>query len=602
MPSSADIAAQIKATLALSEPDLDTTIGSVVGKIIDAVSLPVAEAFLDQHLTSYQYDIDSMTAGTLEGFVRLFGMDRRQARYAIGTVTFGRAVSNAAKTSAAIPLGTQVRAATNPVIYVRTLASAVMAVGQTTLDVPVQALTPGAAGNVAAGTLTLLVSEGGGVSTVTTNTASMTSGRDAESDTVLRERWKTTVLRNLAGTGQMYQAMGFQSDDAVTAVNVIGSRKTWQDRVTISGGVSPELHYGNPEFIYSGSFFLGPDLGSSVLLATKTDYTVTINNAVTPATLVINAVIGGLLADGDYDIQYDYVPAYSRNNPFGTRFGETAFINNRVDVWLAGTHPVLVTQACKFSAGAATRFGNASTDLFYRLNYSTLNGLNPTANDVFTPLAYGPVLSVPTSMTIGGSTFTRGVHYDIVHRSDAFGYGPASSFGLVWYAAGALPVAASAFTINYSYNAVPANAQALTESQWRLLGTDVVYHAGITTAYRFHFAVVYARNHDTTVVNTDIDAALARLIGPLGFDSALQVSDVLQAVHNVDGVDNVRFLNVGDDAAHYAIEAMSTTGVSMGVPYATGGRAVDLYFDDAHVPVFHSTRIITKTRSSFGAA
>jgi uncharacterized phage protein gp47/JayE len=599
MPSSADIAQQVRATLALSEPDLDTSIGSVAGKIIDAVSLPMAEAFLDQHLARYQYDIDSMTAGTLEGFVRLFGMNRKAARFAVGTVTFARSANTAAKGTATIPIGTQVMSNTNPVIYVQTTAGAVMAVGQTTVDIPVQTVAAGSAGNVAAGTLVNLVSDVPGLSTITTNAASLTSGQDQESDDTLRERWKTQVFRNLAGTRQMYRAMALQADDAVTAVNVLGSRKTWTDRVTITGGTSGPLSFGNPAYIYSTGVFVGLDLGTYNLLAQNTDYAVVINNTVNPATIVINAVASGGLADGNYDIQFDYVPTYSRNNPFATRFNEPYAVNNRIDVWVNGQAPVAVTQACKFIS--TVRFTNTSTDALYRGNFRTTKGAQPSTNDIFTPLAYVPVLSVPDTMTIGGTTFTEGTHYDIVHRSDAFGYTPNSVAGIVWYAAGSVPVSNTAFTVNYVYNQVPAEVQKSIETQWRLLGTDVRAHAGIQKMYRFHLGVIYERGSDTSAVNTAMTAAVSNLLAGLGFDSSLQVSDVIQTAHNVPGVDNVRFLNSTDDSTNYAIQQINTDG-TVSATVATGGRATDVYFDDATYPQLFDLRILVKTRTNFGAA
>jgi uncharacterized phage protein gp47/JayE len=599
MPTAADISQRIKTLLGLSEPDLDTTIGSVAGKMADAFAVPAAEASLDDHVRRWVYDIDSKTAGDLEGFVRLFGMDRKAARYAVGVVTFGRSAVTAAQGAARIPVGTQVMSNTSPVIYVQTTASAVMSVNQTTIDVPVQAIVPGAAGNVAAGTLIQLASDVSGVATPTTNVDPMRSGRDMEADEQLRTRWKETVFRNIAGTLQMYRAMALQTSDTVTAVNVIGAKKTWVDRITIASGTSGAISFGNPEYIYPSNVFVGADLGASNLLAPKTDYVVVINNGVHPATITINAVVGGGLADGDYDISFDYVPKYSRNNPFGTRFNDNNYVNTRIDTWVNGSNPVSVSQACKFSTASSVRFSSLSTDAMYLGNFSTLDGAHPASNDIFTPLAFGPIISVPNSLTIAAVTYLEGVHYDVVHRSDAFGYAPTSQFGLLWHVSGAIPSSGDAFTIDYIYNDVPARIQQMIEGQWRLLGTDAQFHAGIAQRYRFHLAVVYERGFDTTAVNTAINLAIANWVADLGFDSSMQVSDILQQVHNVPGVDNVRFLNSTDDGTHYAIEKINVGGTTAGV-LASGGRAIDVYFDDATYPLFYDTRIVVKTRTNFG--
>ena len=603
MPNAADISASMVATLALTEPELDTSIGSISRRIIDAAAASVAEAFLDQHLTNYQYDIDSMTAGTLEGFVRLFGMDRQQARYAVGTVTFSRSATMAAVSTATIPIGTQVLAQSNPAQYVQTAISTVMAIGQTTIDIPVQALTPGAVGNISAGLLTTLASSVDNVSTTTINVAALTGGQDAETDDDLRNRWKATVFRNLAGTEQMYRAMALAADPSVNTVNVLGARKTWLDKVTITNGTSGPLSFGNPQFIYSTGVFVGIDIGALNLFSQNVNYTVSINNTIPlgPATITINAVSGNL-PDGNYDIQFDYVPTYSRNDPFGTRWSSNRPVNNRLDIWTNGVNITQVTQSCTFSSSANLRFSTTSGAALLNTNFTKLDGTHPANNDYFMPLAYGPIVYVPGTLVVGGTTYTQGVHYDIVHRSDAFGYAPTSLFGLVWYASGSVPTNTPAFPLTYQYNSVPSTIQQNIESQWRLLGTDVMAHAGIATQYRFHFAIIFQRGFDTSAVTTAIQTAVGALVGSLGFDSALQVSDVLQAVHNVPGVDNVRFLNSTDDATHYAIEPILPNGNPTTPLSQIGGRAADLYFDDAHYPVFNSVRIIPKTRTNFGSS
>ena len=84
MASAADVAAQMVAALALSEPELDTSIGTPVRKILDAVAEAVAEAYVDQHLVNYAFDIDSKQGADLDDFVLLFGFTRVPAQRASG--------------------------------------------------------------------------------------------------------------------------------------------------------------------------------------------------------------------------------------------------------------------------------------------------------------------------------------------------------------------------------------------------------------------------------------------------------------------------------------------------------------------------------------
>lgn len=604
MPTTNDVASNIIDTLRITEPTLDTSIGTIARKFIDAFAGSLAEAFTDSFLINYSYDIDSKTGGALDDFCALFGIARFAAQRASGIVTFSRPTTTAASLAASIGAGVQVMALTSPAVIVQTTTPVVLAIGQTTADVPVQAVDPGPAGNVAAGTLVNIATSIDGVTSVT-NTAALTGGALPESDTQLRARFKSTVFRNLAGTEAMYRAMALQvqadpSDStsrAVTQVNLLGSKKAWTEQVAVVLGVA-STSLTDAAYIYPRSVYVGANINSGQIL-TPNQYTVTINNAATPATLTITAV-GTQMPDGFYDLQFDYVPSYSRNDPFATRWGNIgANINNRIDLWVNGLITQSVTQSCVFNSTAINRFNSAANDPLNFLRYSKLDGTHPAINDVFVPLGFGPITAVPATMSIGGTVYTRGTHYDIVHQSDAFGYTASSRFGLVFYAAGALPPSNTAFSIAFSYNAVPAQVQQSIDTQWRLLGTDIQVHAGKSVKFRYHLAIQFERNIDQATVITNIQTTLASFIAGLGFNSAMQASDILQTVHNVPGVDNVRFLNSTDDGTNYAMQVINPSG-SAGAVYASGGRAIDVYFDDASYPIFDSVRIIAKARNNFG--
>lgn len=601
-----EISSNIVNMLALTEPNLDTSVGSVVRKIIDAAAGALVEQANDDHLINYQYDIDSKTGGALTDFVRLFGMNRQRAQRATGVVTFSRSAAVSAKQAAVIPIGTQVRSNTSPQQTVQTIASAVMPIGQTSVDVPVQANVAGPSGNLAASTLVTMATSVSGVSAVT-NAQPLTGGLAEESDAALRAKFKATVFRNLAGTVHMYRGLALQTQAdptdptslAVTKVNIIGPQSTYREQVQISGGTATSS-ITDAAYIYPSSVFFGTDIGGGNLLTPKVHFTVSINNASNPATLTINS-IGTNTPDGVYDLQFDYVSTYSRNDPFASRWGDTGYISNRVDVWCNGLVTRSATQACIFSTAADLTFNSTTNDPLNVNRFSKLDGNHPSVGDILVPLLYGPITSVPSSLSIASTTYTLGVDYDIVHQSDAFGYTPTSVFGLVWYGGGPAPADGTGFSITYSYNAVPSLVQSRVESTYQLLGTDVQIHAGIARSYKFHFAIVYTAGYSQATVNTAIDVALASLINNLGFDSALQVSDILQTVHNVPGVDNVRFLTSADDGTNYGIQLIYPDG-SAGPVSQVGGRAADVYFDDASYPIYDASRIVVKARNTFGVS
>jgi uncharacterized phage protein gp47/JayE len=593
------------AALRASEPDLDTSIGTPIRKILDAVGESIAEAYSDDHLINYQYDIDSKVGGDLDDFCALFGITRIPAQRAQGVVTFTRPNDSfAATTAAIIPPGTQVLAQTNPVVYAQTTVGGVLNPGQLSADVPVQAVSAGAQGNVAAGLLTTIATAVSGV-TKAINTQPLSGGSGQETDEALRARFKATVFRSLAGTQAMYTAIAQSIPQdpatpgtyAVSAVNVLGSSKRYREQIQIVSGTASST-VPNAAYIFADNVFCGADIDSGTMLTLGANYSFAPSNPTnrTNATATISAIAG--MPDGIYDLDFEYVPQASRNDPGNTRFA-TGPVNNRVDVYVNGVITQSATQSVVFSN--ALTFNNTTPGSpYYNAYYEVSNPATATPPNgyIFIPLAFGPVSGIPTTLSIASTTYNYGTDYWMVWRNDAFGWTANSQGGLLWQTT-RVPPNGSAFSLTYSYNKVVRNVQDAID-QWRLVGTDAKAHAGKRVGLKFNFAIVYDRRYDPTAVKTAIDTALAVFINGLGFGNSVQVSDVLQLVHNVPGVDNVRFLTSTDDATTYAIVRISLyDGVTQQGVYATGGRAIDVNFADDQVPVFHSSRVIQKAGNTF---
>src|ERR1700733_10428209 len=90
MPSQSDIASQILLNLQAVEPDLDTSIGTTIRKIIDVFSGSLADGYLDNDLSDSQYDVTALTGSALDDFVQNFGLMRFPAKTATGIATFSR--------------------------------------------------------------------------------------------------------------------------------------------------------------------------------------------------------------------------------------------------------------------------------------------------------------------------------------------------------------------------------------------------------------------------------------------------------------------------------------------------------------------------------
>jgi uncharacterized phage protein gp47/JayE len=601
--SQTEIVAAIRANLALSDPELDTTVGSVTRKIIDAVAESVSEAYIDSHMLSYQYDIDSKTDSDLDAFCALFGIYRLAARRASGGVTFAR--TGSLTSTAFVPINTQVNSVTSPSVPFLTLTGGILAPGVSSVTVPVQAISAGVSGNIGPGLLTRIVSPLSGVRTVT-NIEAITGGDTQESDQELRERWRATVFRSLAGTEQMYLGIALNDADC-PAANVIGASKRRREQLQIASGEAIST-VDDALYSFPTSAFVGVNIDAGDMFMPGYDYDW--DTSVNPPKVVVSnpiAMPDGLIVELDFE----YTPEASRNDP---EAGEL----HRVDVWCAGSRPLTVVQSVIFDD--TRRFNNTVIDPLYRQLFVRENGAAPANNNVFIPLAWGPIIAIPDTLTIDGDTYGRVDSgaivdfvdaYRVVHEDGAEGWSARSRFGLEWDAT-LLPANNEQFTIgtndNYLYNDIPTAVQDGID-RWRLVGIDALAHAAKSLSLRFNFAVMYERGYVPATVNQDIDTALITFIGQLGIGGTLQVSDVLRTVANVAGVDAVRFLSGPEDEPGFVYANRNTysVGIQLIVDDAvaatyvsTAGWPKDLFFGDSEFPVVYDAVKELRAANTFG--
>ena len=167
---------------------------AVAGVALWLQSLAITILKATRFSTSYGADADS--------FIADFGiMTRLGAIAASGSVTFARYTATASTPQ--IPIGTLVKtgdglqsftvyADLSNNAYSAALNAYVMAASTSSLNVPVVAVVPGAAGNVAAGAASLIASAVAGVDTVN-NAASFLNGSDFETDDALKARFVLTI-------------------------------------------------------------------------------------------------------------------------------------------------------------------------------------------------------------------------------------------------------------------------------------------------------------------------------------------------------------------------------------------------------------------------
>lgn len=604
MASQAEVVSQMRKQLAITDPDLDTSVGSVTRKILDAVGESISEAYIDQHLLTYSYDIDSKTGGDLDAFVQLFGLARIPAMRAVGTVTFSR--SGAADKIISIPIHTQLTNSGDPAVVIQTITAAVMNVGELSVNVPVQAIQGGPDGNIPPGTLYALTPLDN-IATII-NASALTGGKSQETDDQLRARWKATVFRNMAGTESMYLGIALNDPDC-GAANVLGASKRHREQLQVASGAATST-LTQAAYVYTGNQLVGKNLDNGEISLPGVDYTW--NTGVNPPR--VDVISSTALPDGTLiDLEFDYVPVASRNDAANN-------ITNRIDVWCAGTRVTEAVQSVVFRN--TITFNNTGGSPYLRTKYIRPDGSNPANANVFIPLAFGPIVTVPPTLVVGATTYgladathalgstSGGVTYayQVVHLDNAYGYAPSSLFGLEWNAAN-LPANNTVFSIDYTYNGVPHAVQDEI-NRWRLVGTDAVAHQAKNVFLKFNLAIIYDFNADQTVVNTSIDTALSDYLSKLGLATTVQASDVLQVVHNVPGVDAVRFLYsadvVGWNSATpnaFTVGVQKVIGTTVVASYVdTNGRPKDIFFADNEVPVFGLTFKVVKAQNTWGVA
>jgi hypothetical protein len=115
--------------------------------------------------------------------------------------------------------------------------------------------------------------------------------------------------------------------------------------------------------------------------------------------------------------------------------------------------------------------------------------------------------------------------------------------------------------------------------------------------------VVLDPGYPLSSVQPGINAALSAYLDSVGFAGVVQVSDILEAVMSVEGVDAARMTTSADDPTDYATQRVNSEGDVLDT-FDDGGspaRAVDVFLDDMQVPVFNSTNVIVRSRGTFGA-
>lgn len=274
---------------------LNFTTGSVLRAIAQATASVTLwlQAIVLQVLTLTR--AATSTGSDLDSWMADFGVTRLPATPATGSVGFSRfngtqqaliPVGASLQTSDATQKFTVVTDTTNSA-YSASLKGYVIPANVGSLSVPVQAVTPGTAGNILSGTLTVITSPIPFVDTVT-NGAPFTNGIDAETDDALR-------IRFVAYLNSLSKATSAAIANAIHSVRQ-GLNYTITQNAAYGGAFQPGYFY---VVLDDGTGFPSSDLIDSVSSAINAVRGLTINfNVFAPVTETANVTMALTSASG----------------------------------------------------------------------------------------------------------------------------------------------------------------------------------------------------------------------------------------------------------------------------------------------------------------
>lgn len=531
--SPAQISSDVVTKLGVTAPGLSLEIGTTERKIIDACAESISEAYMDTYLLNASMDIDTKSGTDLEQFVGIFGFGRLQGRRATGVVTFS--LGYPATQDMPIGFGIQVYVPANLInsstpLFFSTTQTVVISQGTTSVDAPAECTIIGSIGNTPSNTVTGF-GTGTGVATVT-NLSPFSGGTDTESDDQLRARFKATFLRNVTGTADFYTGLMLQSQ-YTSRVKIIGPYSNWVEELQFNGTTKIFSTNQNSKYVWPAGWYLYQDLGlpTETFYTSGTDYVVdtTVNPpGITPSnpTLTTAGALG--------DFEYQYTSTVSRNDPANG-------ITNRIDVFIDGQQSLEVVE---YSAASSTAFNTTAGSPYNVNNFVRDVGGTPTSGHIFQAFGSVPVVTFPSTITTGGGTvYNLGTDYHGVTDTTLLKGSNRELSGIEWLTTP--PVAGTLLTIDFSYNRLPELMQSLINAN-KQIATDVVVHQATYKPLYVYATIIYNFGSNITNVNAAINSALTAYFIGLPFGAWVQFSDIIQQIHNVIGVDNVRLSTAAD--------------------------------------------------------
>lgn len=286
----------------------------------------------------------------------------------------------------------------------------------------------------------------------------------------------------------------------------------------------------------------------------------------------------GTLRPGDIVLlEHAYMSAASRNRIATESKND---IVNCVDIFIDGQFPSSAS-SIEIMPGANNVFTNSPSNFAYASNFKrNVDGSTPALTSRFHPLFWQPVMDVPDTIVINDNRYYKAKYkigneyfYDLEQQIKAHyfvitditeHYGTIRARnGIEWRSVfansdpadgelidnnadpgDAEPATAKtgeSFVLeNYYYDRNISDLQAIVD-QHKQVTTDVLVHQSRVRNFKLYITVMYSRASTPDTVDSAIADAVNNFFKSQYFGSAIQMSDILQTIHNVQGVDNVRW-------------------------------------------------------------
>lgn len=253
---------------------------------------------------------------------------------------------------------------------------------------------------------------------------------------------------------------------------------------------------------------------------------------------------------------------------------------NCVDVYINGQNS---TQADAVTVKPNSTFANVNqfvtdpTNRFYFENFRRVGEpeRRPVVGNFFQGLFWTPVLTVPSTIITAQGTYIEGVHYWAIEDVSEIGRSVRARTGIEWnstikaegtgdtdeHFSGPTIVANTAKELEitgYTYDRNIVDLQASLEAN-KQITSDVLAHQSFNRFFKLDLTIMYTQGFSVSATNSQIRTAVEAFFNGAYFGTTIQLSDILQIVHNVAGVDNVRW-------SRDVLEADSKTEDSAGNP------------------------------------